>query len=645
MSVILREIYDFAMSMSIELFFVACFAIGFALIRVQSRKFTKDMAAQKLLSKNNMKVIRAEATSGNSAKVIAVWRSSNATELSMCETLKIVTQAFLDSEPNALVAEIVEHLTRHAQHPNVSRRAMSVLDLVARAGEEDLTESLFEAFTQRLRMPPTLQLHEVLLGGHAAAGNEQKVSHLLARLDGRQQKVTGKGYSLMIRGFLQKGMLDAALKQIEEMHAQNENVPSFAVTEVIRVAKDCRRTEEVFHRVCEKVSPTTDAATIVLEECLTTQNITLAKTVEKQMRQKKVQMSFGVYEALLKICIGAGDMHALQLFEEMHTSFAYINDGLCISLVSRCAESKFARFAEAVVAFQRSRGKTSVVIYSALMKVYSQCNMYTQACDVYEKLLADGLEPDSVMYGCLMKFSAECGRTDLTRKLFSKAPGHDIHHYMAMIRAAGQDKDVDKAFSILEEMKSLDIALDTVMYNAVIDVCASVGDMERARNLVAEMKQRGSVDKITFNTLLKGYGACGDVRRAKEVITEMEKVGLEPNDVSYNSLINMAATAGDFPAAWDTLETMERKRIPIDNFTAAIMMKALKRSQSPRESVGRVMALLDRHGIDLCSEEVLLNTAMKHASSTVSSSVSAKSWPAWNRRSLSCTSPRTPMEL
>merc|ERR1719359_2631079 len=41
------------------------------------------------------------------------------------------------------------------------------------------------------------------------------------------------------------------------------------------------------------------------------------------------------------------------------------------------------------------------------------------------------------------------------------------------------------------------------------------------------------------------------------------------------------------------------------------MMKALKHTQSSRGTVSRVMALLDRHGIDVCCEEVLLNTTIE----------------------------------
>jgi pentatricopeptide repeat protein len=210
-----------------------------------------------------------------------------------------------------------------------------------------------------------------------------------------------------------------------------------------------------------------------------------------------------------------------------------------------------------------------------------------------------------------MKFSAECGRTDLTRELFGKVGGLDVHHHMALIRAAGQDKDVDKAFKILADLRSSGVQLDTLVYNSVLDVCSSAGDIKRARNLVADMRSEGIIDIVSYNTLLKGCGKCGDIRGAKEVIAEMEKVGIPPNDVSYNCLINIAASSGDFRAAWETIETMERKGIAIDHYTVSTMMKALKHGQTSRGAVNRVMALLDRHGIDVCCEEVLLNTTVE----------------------------------
>merc|ERR1719155_320816 len=191
-----------------------------------------------------------------------------------------------------------------------------------------------------------------------------------------------------------------------------------------------------------------------------------------------------------------------------------ISEGLCVGLLARCADSKFLRFAEEISTFVRGRDGMTIACYSALMKVYAYCSMYDKACDLYDQIRAEGLEPDSMMYGCLMKFSVECGRTELSRELFDKAPSLDIQNYMSLIRAAGRDKDVNRAFAVLEKLKSSAVTVDIAAYNCVLDACVSAGDLKRARTLMAEMRSISTMqnlDIITYNTLLKGYCSKGDV--------------------------------------------------------------------------------------------------------------------------------------
>merc|ERR1719359_5124 len=173
-----------------------------------------------------------------------------------------------------------------------------------------------------------------------------------------------------------------------------------------------------------------------------------------------------------------------------------ISDSLCVGLIARCADSKFLRFAEEVVEYVRSQHSMSIACYSALMKVYAYCGMFDKACDLYAQIRAEGLEPDSMMYGCLMKFSVECGRTELSRELFEKSPSLDIQNYMSLIRAAGRDKDVDKAFSVLEKLKSSGVSVDIAAYNCVLDACVSAGEVKRARTLMQEMKTLSNLDII-----------------------------------------------------------------------------------------------------------------------------------------------------
>jgi pentatricopeptide repeat protein len=607
MSVIISEIYDFLIQIWMEVFFVLCFGVAFSMLQLQKGKRGKTSGKVQQYFKN----VHAEATSGSAAKVISAWRAVKAQRPAPTDTLKVVAQAFLDAEPASLVRELIEHLSLHPPKASEAKAATAVLEVVAQAGQEDIMEKLFQGFVRELRISATPHMHELLLGGYAAAGNKEKASQMVKKLRESGQKVSVRGYSLMAKGFLKNGMLDAAIEQVKEMRSQGLNVPSFAVLELFRAAREQGRAIEIFQELQNKVAMTTDSLTFVAEECLKLNNVTAAKSLEGWARGNKLQMNFTTCEALLKIYTCAGDAQALDLFQDMQKSFAYISDGLCTSLVSRCAESKFLKLAEAIVAFVRSRGKMTLVMYSALMKVYSYSNLHSRACDLYDELRADGLEPDATMYGCLMKFSASCGRTELTRELSSKVQGTDIHHHMALIRAAGQDKDVDKAFSVIEKLKASGHPLDTLVCNAVLDVCSSVGDMQRARGLVREMKDGKLLDVISYNTLLKGYCMHKDLKAARQTMVEMDKGGFPPNDISYNCLINLAASSGDFRAAWEIIETMERKGVHIDHYTVSTMMKALKNSRASKDIVKGVMALLDRKGIDVCCEEVLLNTAME----------------------------------
>merc|ERR1719387_2083501 len=142
----------------------------------------------------------------------------------------------------------------------------------------------------------------------------------------------------------------------------------------------------------------------------------------------------------------------MECFDTLKSDFR-ISEGSCVGILARCAESRSLRLAEQIVAYVRENMKMTIALYSALMKVYAYSGMYDKACDIYEMVKADGLEPDPMMYGCLMKFAVECDRNDLSQELFQKTPHAEIQNYMSLIRAAGRQKDVNRAFQILEELK------------------------------------------------------------------------------------------------------------------------------------------------------------------------------------------------
>lgn len=605
-----ETIYEILAPVWVETSFLLFFALGFALFpsKCGSKKARKGQTDER--TRLLYKQLDTDVAAGHSCAALKIWRTAKSLGPAPIETLKNVVQLLLESAPDSLVEELIEHIGTHRSSLSNGKTATTVLDLVARGGRADLLDDLAREFKRTLSIRFTSQMYEVLLGGHASAGDDSRVLELCAEMQTQHQKLTPRGFSLTIKGFLKNGMVDAALRQIQHMHREGFFVPTFAVAQLFRTACQSDRCAEIFEAAAKTLEIPQDAIGAVLEDCHKRSDLELALRVEQVARANNIPLPLSGYDALLKVCVLHANGHASQVFKDMQKEGHRVTEGLCGGLLARCADTKFLRFAEEVANFARGQEGMSIAVYSALMKVYAYCGLYDKACDLYPEICAQGLEPDSMMYGCLMKFAVECGRTDLSRELFAKAPQLDIQNYMSLIRAAGRDKDIERAFAMLEKLKGSGVSVDIAAYNCVLDACVSVGDLKRGRLLMAEMRTVANLDIITYNTLLKGYCSKGDLKGAKEVFLEMKHAGLEPNDISYNCVINAAVSRENFQEAWSTIETMERSGVKVDQFTISIMMKALKKVKDPKD-IKRALDLLDRSGIDVCSDEVLLNTVLE----------------------------------
>jgi len=616
----MAAVFDFFAPMWVELSFLVFFALGFLFLRFDALLKPTHTKSRKMVDDSDLKLrkaIEADVPAGQYDSAIRAWREASSGSPTQMETLVLVAQAFCAKEPNNL-REIVDHMAAHRSQICNGRVSVAVLDVIARAGQTEQMSEIANLFRSQLSIKHTSQTYEVLLGGFASVGDEQSVSNTRAEIVAAGLKVTARGYSLIIKGFLKNNLADSSFNEVLDMRKSGFHIPHFAVTQLFRVASESGRTREIFDKVQQngifsskgQATLPSEAVVVLLEDCCKRHDIELAGSVHAIARGSNVQLLTGAYDALLKIYVVGGDLRALQLFGEMQNSGVRISEGLCVGLLARAADANFLRFAEEVVKFVRARGGMTIVVYSALMKVYAYSGLYDKACDLYEQIKVDGLEPDAMMYGCLMKFAAECGRTELSRQLSEQSPTLDIQNYMSLIRAAGRDKDADRAFAVLKRLKDSGSTLDVAAYNCVLDVCVTVRDMKRAQHLVCQMKESCNIDIITYNTLLKGHCNTGDLQSAKSLLVEMRQAGHTPNDVSYNCLINSAVSSGNFNEAWDIISTMQDNGVPADHYTISIMMKALKKIRNPKQ-VGKTLELLDHSGIDVCSDEVLLNTVVE----------------------------------
>eukprot|EP00929_Paragymnodinium_shiwhaense_P000111 TRINITY_DN10029_c0_g1_i2.p1 TRINITY_DN10029_c0_g1~~TRINITY_DN10029_c0_g1_i2.p1 ORF type:complete len:1072 (+),score=376.20 TRINITY_DN10029_c0_g1_i2:182-3397(+) len=604
---------------------------------------SKDSVSRKIPSPNLCQQIVEKGTAGEHAEVLKLWNAAKESEPMGTKTLPFITKALLAAEPQKAVEEIADHFSTHSSLREGTMCYSAVLDAFTAEGHAGIMDELLHIFSSNYGFKVTTVVQENMACAYAHDGDMEKFDALWSKLTTREKKVSAKCHSGALRGLLQSQQPERAAKVAKAMKALGYTVTPYLVTEIYRTFVQTGKAAEAMTQCLPEVPPSAHAATILLEHCGEKENLALAKQLMQSFLSEGTQLSYAAQEAYLKLLIFRLDAQAFPLFEKLCRNCRQsLQESSFVRLLGKCADSKYVRFAERVVEQARATSGMSLAIYSAMMKVYSAVDKPELACNLYEKLQGEGLEADHGLRCSLISYASECGNDELVQALLleqetqrgrdspkqggsprpgeqttSVAPSSRAQRWIYSIRACAKHCDVEKACSLLEQALAAGCT-DRVLFNCALDVCASSGDVGRARELLARMHamQHGSTkpDLVTYNTMLKVHAAKGDFRGARRLLGEIEAAGFSPNCLSYNMMINIAATSwsANFQVAWDIVELMLSKGMQPDNFTLSTLFKAAKRSAVVAD-VEKIFKLMDGLKIDAVSDEVLLMAALEMA--------------------------------
>lgn len=554
------------------------------------------------------KALSADAASGDHKSVLNTYCNQKDKVTLQVEGIQAVAQALASLEPDQAVSELSDLINKSGRRPCVLQ---ATVESLAQSGRADLAEGLIRNMRSD-GMALDLRCLEIVMSAFAKQGDPCKVQALLKASTGDIDKgMVPLTYATAIRCLLRGSEPAAALQVVLQMQQQGHSVPQPLAAELLRCSTAISSEElaQTFQKLTAASLMTVDGALVLLQHALSTEDMAKATQGEEAARRLASTLPYPVLETLLKIYVKHNEAKSLALFEELQAAGCVASEGLCGHLLARAGEARNLQFVEEVIKYAKGRSMMTLALYKTLMKVYASCDLFDQACDLYDQILADGLEPDQVMYGCLVKFAVKCGRCAQSQKFFDKAPVGDVQNYMWLIRAAGREGCPERAVELLRRLQEEQpTRVDIAVYNAVLDVCVSVKS-ELVNTVLAEMRDRVGLNLVSYNTLMKGSIAAGDLNNARALIGDMERNGLRPDSASYNCLLTAAVAVQDHALVWDLLSEMEGKAVPVDHYTLSILMKAARRARTARDA-SRLLAILDRKAINVCEDEVLLNTVL-----------------------------------
>merc|ERR550514_994898 len=369
----------------------------------------------------------------------------------------------------------------------------ALLDALAKESSLELLGPIAEMAESR-KVPVDPVVYEALLFRHFQKQNYKEVGRLAHKFETLGLTLTARMRMTLISTALRQSRLDEALEHMAQLpKSKSGAIPPVVTSRILSVAGKSKRLGEVVERLKElKVKFDAKMLEDVLGEASRRQDTVMCRHLYQLAREQSIPKSEKTYEMFMKG--HASDANTVRsLFEEMTAegSEVPLTEALGLTVLSICATNKDAKLA--VRAFERAipsfGGAPGHALFAALIKVYVTCELYEEACAVYEEQMKpQEVKPDPALSDLLMKAAIQAGRSGLAECLFEQSPG-DVAKHVTMIKACGKENNLQGALSVFNKLKQGGVHMNSMIYNCLLDACVQCGDLEAAFTYFEQMKE------------------------------------------------------------------------------------------------------------------------------------------------------------
>lgn len=324
---------------------------------------------------------------------------------------------------------------------------------------------------------------------------------------------------------------------------------------------------------------------------------------------------------------------------------------LYLALISHAANTGRERLQGIIGDMQELGFPRNLAFYASVMKLYTTMQQYRDVLRIHDLMAKDGVEPDRMMYICLLNAAIACDESDKALQLFGtivKLGVPSVRTYMTILRVHTKRGDWMAAAKLLTEMKDAGAKPDNLVLNHVLGLCVQVGQLPMAEEVAKTWWPL--VDVVSCNILLKGCAQKADSGKAEALLQQMLKEGPEPNLISLNTVMDcsvrslqllssphdrrkarMLASAEKEPSdpdgvgsnpvlavakrPWELLDMIVERGLTPDRYTCSTLVKGMHLAGCSVVEIDRVVALLKRVGSHALQDDASTGSKGEHANS------------------------------
>ena len=191
---------------------------------------------------------------------------------------------------------------------------------------------------------------------------------------------------------------------------------------------------------------------------------------------------------------------------------------------------------------------------------------------------------------------AKCGLLSKAQEVFNEIPVRNVVSWTTLISGYTQHGHNEEALSCYESMRRQSIAPNEAILLCVLKACASIGAIDKGREIHAQIVQEGSLEQndIIGTALVDMYAKCGDITKAQQVFDRLSV----QNIVSWTALIAGYAHLGGHDMVCNTFDKMIAKGITPNLITFTVVLNAcnhlglLEKGQMYFEAMGNTYGII-----------------------------------------------------
>ena len=263
------------------------------------------------------------------------------------------------------------------------------------------------------------------------------------------------------------------------------------------------------------------------------------------------------------------------------------------------------------------------IIFNLILNGCSKKGDFDNLYRVYEEMLNNGIKPTNITMNTIIDAFIRSNEIEKAWKIFGEMSKNQIEPdnftlstLFRGIKSINHNEYLIKGINLVKERTN---NIDIILINVLLDACIKLKDSKNFIDLfdglihgkfsnnnndnINKICEKGcqngenygknviKADLITYNTFIKGCTQLKLYDRIDYVFEHLinnNDVGVTPNDVTFNSLIDAYVRQNNMNKVFKLISTMQQYHIKPDNFTYTTIIKGLNKDSFNTNNINSI---------------------------------------------------------